>query len=108
MTFDYVADGGTFPKPKYTYTNTDLNIAVPMIFEFLGKMEPKKNHMAVVAIQLKLDANSDESDQEIGFLQRFQTTDKVAFKLLDGSLFHHVLDRKTTPLDRIAYIYKVQ
>jgi hypothetical protein len=102
VTFEYVADGDALPKPKFVYTSSDLGIAVPMIFEFL------LDTTATVAIQFKLDANDDESDQEVRFLQRFQTTDRVAYKLIDGSLFHHVTDRKTTPLDRIAYIVKVQ
>jgi hypothetical protein len=108
VTFEYVADGDALPKPKFVYTGTDLGIAVPMIFEFLSKIPFPMDSVAMVAIQFKLDANDDESDQEVRFLQRFQTTDRVAYKLLDGSLFHHVTDRKTTPLDRIAYIVKVQ
>jgi len=106
MTFEYIVEGEELPKPKQTYTNSDLNIAVPIILEFLSKMQTDATSgTPTVVIQFKLDANSDESDQEVGFLQRFQPLPNVAYKLMDdGSLFHHVMDRKTTPLDRVAYI----
>jgi len=107
MTFEYVADGEEFPKPKGVLASIDVNVVVPIIFEFLSKMASVPDKTGVAAIQIKLDSNIDESDQAVEFLYRFKATEKVQFKISDGSLFHYVRDRKTTPLDRIVYIVQV-
>ena len=107
MTFEYVGDNDELPKPKGVLASTDVNVVVPIIFEFLSKMASVPDKTGIAAIQIKLDSNTDESDQAVEFLQRFKATNKVQFRVKDGSLFHYVSDRKTTPLDRIVYIVQI-
>lgn len=109
MTFEYVDRDAELPKPKQTYTSSDLGIAIPIIMEFLDKMaEPYGDKLAVVAIQFKLEPNDDEADQEVEFLKRFPPKGKAEYmrREEDDSLFNVVKDRKTTPLDRIVYIFR--